>query len=177
MIREYSPSKPDSGEPCVIQSISLEGGVIRVYAKSEEDIFTVTLSAEGGHTPQILSSLMKRSQMINRDLSFQIPSRSTPVSSALVCRSHARLIRIDSKMIASISKGPSPFLPALPEPVSSPSIAIFTSPKPAEPASASANSNDLPSSLPELSVLVDLADPSALISAQQEALKHVAQDT
>ena len=78
-------------------------------------------------------------------------------------------------MIASVSKGPSTshYLPALPEPVSTLLIVIFTSPKPAEPASASADSNDLP----ELSVLVKLAHPSALISAQQEALKHVAHDT
>ena len=79
--REYSPSKPDVGKPCVIQSISLEGGVIRVYAKSEEEIFTVILSVEAGPTPQILPSLMRRSQVIKRDSSFQIPSRSTPVSS------------------------------------------------------------------------------------------------
>ena len=182
------PSHPEVGEPFVIKSISLEGGVMRVYAQSEEEIFTVTLSVSPDP-----SSIMRKSQMIKRDRAFQLPYRSTPVSSSLICRSLARLIGVDSKTVTTVSKGPSlsPFLPVLPEPASTPPVAIpeaiSTSPKPPEPAfapadpsafdPASAASYELPSSLPELSVLVELADPSPLTSAQQEALKHGVQDT
>ena len=138
--RSSNLPRGDRSTPPPIKSISLEGGVMRVYAQSEEEIFTVTLSVSPDP-----SSIMRKSQMIKRDPAFQLPYRSTPVSSSLICRSLARLIGVDSKMVATVSKGPSssPFLPVLPEPASTPPVAIpeaiSTSPKPPEPASASAD--------------------------------------
>ncbi|XP_056011374.1 uncharacterized protein LOC130051967 [Ostrea edulis] len=107
--RGYSPSKPELDEKFTIKAINIEGGLLRVHVLSEEDeVFNVVMTTEASRNPQILSSVMRKSQTIRRDPFFQLPSLFTPVKSPTLLKEMSKMLGVDERLVESIRKGTSP---------------------------------------------------------------------
>ncbi|XP_062570905.1 uncharacterized protein LOC134232925 [Saccostrea cucullata] len=140
--RGYSPTKPELDDRYTIKAISLEGGLIRVHVASEEDkVFNIKMTSEASRNPQILSSVMRKSQSIHPDPFFQIPTFFSPISSPILLKEMSKLLGVDEKLIESIRKGasPPPYVPSKPSAcfVPEPQMEISTTEAASAPVSAS----------------------------------------
>lgn len=154
------PSKPVLGKPLVFQSISLEVEVMKVYAVRRGDCYSHLVCQGWTHYPDPAIPVEevadeKEGSRFPASVSFNAPSSAWVfhVSSGLTARLLQQLPKVHSRLLFCLSS-----LIQL-QPVAIP-VAISTSPKPPESPvdpcvfdSASAHSNDLPSSMPKLSDL------------------------
>jgi hypothetical protein len=90
----YSPSKPEPDVQFTIKAINIEGGLISIHVMSEEDeIYNVVMTTEVSRSPQVMSSVMPKSQTIRRDPFFHLPSSFTPVKSPAFLRGNVQEAR------------------------------------------------------------------------------------